>query len=138
MQRGELNATDFRDFMLAGNATVTLESKLSGKWFTFKVQRKDGKNGWYVKLLSGPDNQSDYRYLGKLHDNGIFYRGRDVSEQAPSVRAFRWLLTASTSKVEEQAHIYHEGRCGRCGRKLTVPESVVTGFGPECIRFVRG
>lgn len=28
--------------------------------------------------------------------------------------------------------IFHEGRCGRCGRVLTVPESVETGFGPEC------
>ena len=89
--------------MLAGNATVTLESKVTGKWFTFKVVRKDSKNGWYVRLLSGPDNQSDYTYLGKLHDNGQFYRGANMTEQAPSVRAFRWLLTASPAKVEEQA-----------------------------------
>ena len=26
----------------------------------------------------------------------------------------------------------HEGRCGRCGRALTVPESIDTGFGPHC------
>jgi hypothetical protein len=28
--------------------------------------------------------------------------------------------------------VHHEGKCGRCGRKLTVPESVKSGFGPEC------
>jgi hypothetical protein len=28
--------------------------------------------------------------------------------------------------------VYHEGRCGRCNRKLTVPESIETGLGPEC------
>jgi hypothetical protein len=28
--------------------------------------------------------------------------------------------------------VWHEGRCGRCGRKLTVPESIESGFGPEC------
>jgi len=31
----------------------------------------------------------------------------------------------STSPIKE--------RCGRCGRVLTVPESVESGFGPECI-----
>jgi hypothetical protein len=28
--------------------------------------------------------------------------------------------------------VHHEGRCCRCGRKLTVPESIETGLGPEC------
>ena len=28
--------------------------------------------------------------------------------------------------------VWHEGRCGRCGRKLTTPQSVETGFGPVC------
>ena len=31
---------------------------------------------------------------------------------------------------------WHEGRCGRCGRKLTVPESIEAGYGPECINLV--
>jgi hypothetical protein len=32
--------------------------------------------------------------------------------------------------------VHHEGRCGRCGRTLTVPESIESGFGPECINYV--
>jgi len=32
--------------------------------------------------------------------------------------------------------VFHEGACGRCGRTLTVPESIASGFGPECIRYV--
>lgn len=28
--------------------------------------------------------------------------------------------------------VHHEGRCGKCGRRLTVPESIETGLGPEC------
>jgi hypothetical protein len=32
--------------------------------------------------------------------------------------------------------IWHEGRCGRCGRKLTVPESIHNGYGPECIHLI--
>jgi hypothetical protein len=31
---------------------------------------------------------------------------------------------------------WHEGKCGRCNRKLTVPSSIESGFGPECINHV--
>jgi hypothetical protein len=34
--------------------------------------------------------------------------------------------------------IWHEGRCGRCGRRLTVPESIESGYGPECIGKIGG
>jgi hypothetical protein len=27
---------------------------------------------------------------------------------------------------------WHEGKCCRCGRKLTVPASIASGIGPEC------
>ena len=30
----------------------------------------------------------------------------------------------------------HEGRCGRCARRLTVPASVASGIGPECAKMV--
>lgn len=33
---------------------------------------------------------------------------------------------------------YHEGRCGRCARRLTVPESIINGIGPECAKKVGG
>jgi hypothetical protein len=28
--------------------------------------------------------------------------------------------------------VYHEGRCGACGRRLTTPESISSGLGPVC------
>jgi hypothetical protein len=27
---------------------------------------------------------------------------------------------------------FGEGKCGKCGRALTVPSSILTGIGPEC------
>jgi hypothetical protein len=36
------------------------------------------------------------------------------------------------AKVE----IWHEGRCGRCARRLTVPASIVIGIGPECAEIM--
>jgi rRNA maturation endonuclease Nob1 len=28
--------------------------------------------------------------------------------------------------------VYHLGRCGKCGKALTEPESISTGLGPIC------
>jgi len=132
MTRGELNPGVIKTFITAGNAIITVESKSTGKWYTYKIRRKDGKNGWYVYLLTGPDNISNYSYIGKLHNNGRFYR----KVEGAGAKGFEWLWGASEGKIEAQSRVWHEGRCGRCGRRLTVPESVYTGYGPECIRFM--
>jgi len=34
--------------------------------------------------------------------------------------------------IDKGFALHHEGKCGRCGRKLTVPLSIETGIGPEC------
>jgi hypothetical protein len=32
--------------------------------------------------------------------------------------------------------VHHNGHCARCGRMLTVPESLYTGFGPDCAQQI--
>lgn len=34
--------------------------------------------------------------------------------------------------IPPSLEVWHEGRCGRCGRALTVPESIASGIGPVC------
>jgi hypothetical protein len=41
------------------------------------------------------------------------------------------MLTANHD-LPEQTKVYHEAKCARCGR-LTVPESIESGFGPHCL-----
>jgi hypothetical protein len=127
-----------RDFMLGGNATVTLVSTKTGTRFTYKIRANDEGDVFFVSLLSGPDNESDYRYLGRIA-RGVFWQGRkvpkagDVLASAPSSQAFAWAWQKLAKGVMSEAlEIWHEGRCGRCNRKLTVPESLRTGLGPEC------
>jgi hypothetical protein len=51
--------------------------------------------------------------------------------------AFAWFWDRlRNGNLPEQVEVHHEGRCGRCGRALTVPESIESGFGPECINHV--
>jgi len=127
-------------FLRAGKATVTLVSEKTGTRFTYRVSAApDGTDTFFVALLNGPDNTGDYKYLGRIA-RGIFWAGRkvprpgDIGPDAPSAVAFTWAWKALVrGTVPAALQIWHEGRCGRCARKLTVPASIASGFGPECI-----
>lgn len=123
-------------FLLAGNATATLLNPQTGNRFTFKIVKgkKDGAPH-FVKVLTGPSNESDFEYLGCIFPDGRFVvtsRSR-ISKDAPSARAFAWTwVRVYAGEAIGPAEVWHEGRCGKCGRKLTVPESIKTGLGPIC------
>jgi hypothetical protein len=138
------NADDALLFARAGKATFTLVSKKTGVRFTFRVsQGTDKETGqktdtYFVGLLSGPNNEADYSYLGYIRRD-VFIAGRrnpkpgDVGPNAPSSKAFAWAWQKLVQGVlPDSLEIWHEGRCGRCARMLTVPSSIESGFGPEC------
>lgn len=125
---------DRQAFIKGGNATFTVTSIKTGTRFTYKVKAKDIADPstiFFVSVLTGSNNESDFSYLGILTQDGTFRRTANsrVSEDAPSSRAFAWFIRHVDSDAVE---FHHAGRCARCARKLTVPESVETGFGPEC------
>lgn len=129
-------------FALAGHAFLTVVSRKTGNRFTYRIDApvKDDKRDLssdfrFVSVLTGPDNTSSYKYFGYVR-RGVYFFGTKkskVTEDAPSVRAFDWLWRkVSAGVLPADVEVWHEGRCGRCGRQLTVPESVASGFGPEC------
>jgi len=135
-------AEQARSFAQAGNATLTLVSKTTGTRFTYKVQapiendvRQLSSQMRFVKVLTGADNESSYSYLGYIR-RGVFLHGgakARVGYDAPSARAFAWAWKSlAQDAIPAALEIWHEGRCGRCARKLTVPSSIASGFGPEC------
>lgn len=134
------NCADIDQFMFAGNATFTISSRKTGAHFTYKVsQAKDNDGLWFVALLTGPDNDSDYTYLGvvRIRIEGrafMLTKKSRFGEDVACVKAYRFLMSQLTTKTElpECLEFRHEGHCGRCGRTLTVPESIDRGIGPEC------
>jgi hypothetical protein len=128
-----------RIYMTGGKATVTLVSLRTNVRFTYQIGvSKDGQCH-FVSVLVGADNNSDYKYLGRI-SRDMFWQGRkvpkpgDISADAPSAKAFAWVWRQLAQNVlPDQLEIWHEGSCGRCGRRLTVPTSIKSGFGPECI-----
>ncbi len=130
-------------FITAGNATFTLRSLKTGVRYTFKVQQGEGENGakqdrWFVKYLTGSDNESDYSYLGMVRDGKFTLTAKSkLAWTSTPVVAFNWAFERLQSgQTLPNTEFWHAGKCGRCGRKLTVPESVSSGYGPECIQHV--
>ena len=123
-------------FILAGNALFTVQNTDTGNRFTFKVRKPDDTKPHFVSVLTGSDNESSYSFLGTVFDPHHYRHGRRsrISEDAPSARAFDWLFRQlSTGRpLPPQVRVCH------CGKTLTVPESVDSGFGPECIKAVNG
>lgn len=131
----------FEKFAKAGHAIFTLVGKTSR--YTYQIVKKETEGRppiWFVSVLTGPNNTSDYQYIGELVFNGSTFRpGKPekvkVSADAPSVKAFAWTWNKIvTQKAEQVEHleIWHVGKCGKCGRPLTTPESLTLGLGPIC------
>ena len=68
-------ALDAKRFALAGKSTLTLVSKRTGIRFTYRVSVSPDGQCHFVALLSGPDNEADYQYLGRI-SRDVFWLGR--------------------------------------------------------------
>lgn len=147
---GESRRAEFHDpavtvrFLLAGDAHVTFQNRKTGTRFTYRVRsvedRQERGPTHFVDVLTGPDNGGSYDYLGCLYADRAYRRGRKsrISEDAPSAVAFAWVWARLTAgRMHPQLAIFHEGRCGACGRRLTTPESIMTGLGPVCAGRMR-
>lgn len=131
-----------KEFMTAGHAIVSLRSKKTGAHFTYRITKPQDKKDTqmlFVGLLSGPDNTSNYTYMGVIRNHKYFdsTKNSKVGKDAPSWKAFQWAWeNICRGTLPEALEVWHEGRCGRCGRLLTVPESVERGIGPECAKHM--
>lgn len=130
-----------RRFITAGKAIFTIVGQSTR--YTFKIDRKDPELGsrftepaYFIAYLAGPDNTADYQYCGLLDSRTgqirLTAKSR-VTQQSTIVLAFNWTIGRIWRGIDiTPARFYHVGRCGRCGRALTVPASIESGLGPEC------
>jgi len=134
------NVEDIKNFIVGGNAILTLESKVTGNWFTYKVRKMkddDEKSPLFVYVLTGSDNEGAYTYMGAIFDY-ITLRFKltqksKIGTDALSYKAFTFFFNLlMMNKTHKDMVIYHKGICGRCGRTLTTPDSLLRGLGPEC------
>lgn len=139
VERGQIERGEARRFALAGHAIVTLVNTRTGGRFTFKIVKPSDEHPHFVRVLTGPDNEESYTFLGTIFNGTEYRHGRrsPIGEDAPSAKAFKWFW-ANADQLPDFVEVWHEGYCGRCGRLLTVPESVTRGIGPECWKRMGG
>ena len=147
-------------FVLAGNAVFTV-SNPHGQRYTYRVRtgkcrcggspactlcRGDGKLRhfktkevmYFVQLLTGPDNDASYTYLGMMRPESVpmftLTAKSKMRQDSQPVRVVQWAFNVLKLEkpIPEGYTIQHAGKCGKCGRTLTVPESIETGLGPVC------
>jgi hypothetical protein len=137
-----------KQFITAGKAIFTVEIPAEyqqGKGhYTYRISLKKAKGKYgdtfFVSLLTGPDNTSDFSYMGILNPQTGAVRTTQASVRFAETYPLRLLNRVlgrvwaddAQSIMDAGFNLHHEGRCGRCGRRLTVPESIETGLGPEC------
>jgi len=133
------------DYIFGGNALITVRNEDSKNRFTFKIKKCKNPKAikidlYWVLVLTMPDNNDEksYKFIGALsREEGFRHSDKSyIKDNAKSVNVayyyFNRLLGYSKFKLHDNIRTYHMGYCGRCGRLLTVPESIDSGFGPEC------
>lgn len=129
-----------RRYVQSGKATFTLVGR--SRRFTFEVNagRGPAKHLFFVRVLTGPDNEFDYAFIGTLFPGLLYIHSPQarLSIETPSNKAATWFFDHALDSDEafDKVQMWHHGHCGRCGRLLTVPDSVAAGLGPTCVEKV--
>ena len=138
LHRCELPRNSIKRFALAGAAEFILQSGKTGKQLLYRLQRFEEDEDMYV-IRCNLDGES-WMYIGCYYsDRNVIHlakRWSDISlEITPAyVRAIVYFLK-NIDNVPDKLIVIHNGKCGRCGRRLKTEESISAGFGPECIKM---
>jgi len=131
------------------NGIVTVHNEATGHHRTFRVRTIDADGDSplagrrVVELLTGPDNTADYQgfaFVGPVDGRvSVWRRYRGVGRDKATGRPVRtdWekfgAMLERPGEFERRGLRYViEGRCRRCNRVLSTPESCRTGLGPVC------
>ena len=128
------NIADALAYAQSGKAVLTLTSRKTDKHYTYKVKRaKDNDELYFVSVLGGEDQS--FNYLGILTKEGFrVTKKSSFTAESTCAKAFNYFVKLKTLPYDLQ--VQHEGACGCCGRRLTHPDSITKGIGPECAKRV--
>jgi len=130
------------EFLTGGKAIFTVNND-KGEHFTYRIKSKADKKIYFASLLTGPNNTSDYTYMGLFLPDSFslrITRGSRYSYDTKSIKVFIWAckMVGEEKTLPEGYDINHIGFCCRCRKPLTEPESINIGMGPHCRKQIFG
>ena len=119
--------------ILTHNGTLTVTNPKTGEHRTYKISTvKQGPLAGkrILSYMYGTDNTSEYKGFAFVTEQGVSlwgkYKGQDFFEKSA-----RMLANIDKYPVE----VLFATKCRKCNRKLTNPESIISGIGPECAKI---
>lgn len=125
-----------KDYVLAGKSCVILYNNSTGTsikfWVIARTNDKGMVTAWWIYT-----NPEKTEYIGFITKGmGLQLRHPDstmVLSQKAGITAFEWFWPRLIrNQLPDTISVLHNGYCGRCGRPLTDPQSLITGIGPVC------
>ena len=132
---------DIRRYVLQGKGVVTLKSP-SGKHhsYFFKKPVYEASFPEGTRFVYTLGTSSIWHYTGMLEPNHKIFRptfNSYYSELTEEFKGAKFIVKMMNKDMSSSPMmLYHEGVCAFCGRKLTNPKSLKTGFGPKCYKKV--
>lgn len=119
-----------RQFIFGGKATFTVRSLTSGKHWSFKINKHETDDVYFVKALAGEFYYIGYIKSGKYNNS----KKLEYSEESAATHQVMVYLLSYIQKgyLHPKFEFFHVGKCAACGRPLTDPTSIERGFGPHC------
>ena len=139
MTQGILKHSKALEFILGGKSFVTFLNTKTDNRFTFKVVKHKKEDLFFVNVLTSPDI---YTFIGTVNSTGSFRHSRKskITGEAQSVKVFSYVFSKlqiivkpstetedAITALPEFIEVYHSGRCGKCGKRLTTPNSINLG-----------
>lgn len=118
-------------------ATATIVNEATGNRITVRFRKPKGFKAVLVDLMTGSDNEESFSFIGTLAGEQVRISPKqrtDAQKAQLAAKVINWTIAHAEADDLRTVRVLHSGCCGRCGRKLTVPESIDSGIGPECAK----
>lgn len=128
-----------RNYIDGGRGIVTLANIESEVHHTYEFRlpnnpKSFGKEVLFVYTLI---KENVWIYVG-MYDRNVcqfkLTRRSNFGQDSKIVKGVEYILRRACCAYsgDSPMHVYHEGVCAVCGRRLTTPKSIERGIGPKC------
>lgn len=145
--RSNVNPLRLPILFFAGRSVLTFRNPATGGHITIKSSQARDKQDrkkklpiFFVKVRILGDSDSGYLFGGTIFQDTMRMRlSKDATSGTQLEKVMNWLFASiknPQSLRDRNIAVLHEGRCCRCAMPLTHPESINTGFGPDCLSYI--